>query len=183
MDKLQEFANWFFKNANVLGFVPFAGAVDRIEDVTSILMYRHGEFQVQMFVVPAHTVIPEHTHPNVDSIEVYMGGNIRFSHSGSFVSFQEEICAADVPLALPKPRGKTIRVKPTHIHGAIIGEGGGVFLSIQQWLNGVAPHCVARDYSGMTMGADHSSKVVLGDVVTPVLPLGVRDAARKCEEP
>jgi hypothetical protein len=32
-----------------------------------------------VFIVPENTIIPEHVHPNVDSIEVYMGGNIHDS--------------------------------------------------------------------------------------------------------
>jgi hypothetical protein len=48
------------------------------------------------------------------------------------------------------------------VHGGVVGEGGGVFLSVQHWLNGVKPHCVAADYDGVAMGEDHLAKVVYG---------------------
>lgn len=165
MDELERFCDWFLKTMPVIGAVPFHGAVSRIQDVTSILLYRRDNFQVQMFAVPGGTVIPEHTHPNVDSIEVYVGGNIRFSHSGRYISAEGDIFANDGPLGLASRRGMTVRVRPNDVHGGVFGEGGGVFLSVQHWLNGVKPHCVAADYNGITMGDDHLAKVVYGDAV------------------
>lgn len=117
-----------------------------------------------MFVVPPNYIIPEHTHPNVDSFEVYMGGQIRFSHSGKWVISEDEF---NVPTSLgyPKAGGKTIRVRPNDLHGGVFGPAGGVFLSIQHWLNGVKPHCVAADYNGVVMGPNHLASVKFGDAV------------------
>ncbi len=178
LDELHQFAENFISTAGVLGAVPFAGAVDHVENLTSVLMYRKDQFQVQLFIVPEGTVIPEHVHPNVDSIEVYVGGNIRFSHSGRFTSHADEVVAFDGPLGLAKMRGAWIRVKPNDLHGGVFGKGGGVFFSIQHWLNGVKPHCVARDYSGLTMGQDHKAKVIYGDASVPTEELKLSDAAR-----
>lgn len=165
MDELEQFCDWFLKNMPVLGAVPFEGAVSKIEDVTGILLYRQGQFQVQMFAVPEGTIIPEHTHPNVDSIEVYVGGNIRFSHSGKYVYSEEELRPKDGPLHCAFKRGQIIRVRPNDLHGGVFGKGGGVFFSVQHWLNGVTPHCVSADYDGLTMGEHHLSKVVNGKAV------------------
>ncbi|HYD17819.1 MAG TPA: hypothetical protein VEF76_05020 [Patescibacteria group bacterium] len=177
MDELQKFAHSYLQNAGALAAVPFHGAVDRVENVTSVLMYRSGQFQVQMFIVPEGTIIPEHVHPNVDSIEVYVGGNYRLSHSGKFTNLEEDIAEDNNHLKTAKLRGHMIRVRPDHLHGGVFGKGGGVFLSIQHWLNGVKPHCVARDYSGTTMGPDHKNKVVYGEAMAPEKELGVTDAA------
>lgn len=174
LDELEKFAVKFLGRTPVIGKVPFAGAVSMIENVTSILLYRKGQFQVQMFAVPEGTVIPEHTHPNVDSIEVYAGGNIRFSHSGKYVYREDELFRTERGLA--SRRGLAIRVKPNDLHGGTFGAGGGVFLSVQHWLNGVEPHCVAADYTGVTMGQDHLSKVVHGDA-TAKDELTAKDAA------
>jgi hypothetical protein len=56
-----------------------------------------------------------------------------------------------------------VRVRPNDLHGAVVGEGGGVFLSVQHWLNGVKPHCVGSDCNGVTMGKNHLSNVVSGE--------------------
>ena len=51
MDVLTQFLTEFMKNAGPIGLVPFIDApvVHRVEDVTSILWYRRGPFQVQLF--------------------------------------------------------------------------------------------------------------------------------------
>src|SRR5215211_1000667 len=160
----------------VLGAVPFSGAVSKIQDVTAILLYRKDQFQVQMFAVLEGTIIPEHTHPNVDSIEVYVGGNIMFSHSGKYIFPKGEVAALTGPLGRANKRGSTIRVRPNDVHGGVFGDGGGVFLSVQHWLNGVKPHCVSADYNGLTMGDDHLSKVEFGEA-SAKRELTAKDAA------
>lgn len=161
-DILEEFLGWFLKKESGIGAIPFFGAVNSIEGVTSVLWFRQPPFQVQLFVVPPGHVIPEHTHPNVDSFEVYLGGQISFSHGGKFVTRWEADGANEV--GLPVHRGRVIRVRPDDLHGGVFGPAGGVFMSVQHWLNGVQPHCVAADYSGTVMGLDHASKVIFGDV-------------------
>jgi hypothetical protein len=102
MDELEQFcANFLKQQTPMLGAVPFVGAVSMVENVTSILLYRQGQFQVQMFAAPAGTVIPEHTHPNVDNIQVYVGGNIRFSHSGKYIYPEDALSRRTARLALP----------------------------------------------------------------------------------
>lgn len=177
LDALETFCARFLKEMPVIGAVPFAGAVSKIQDVTSILLYRHGQFQVQMFAVPEGTIIPEHTHPNVDSIEVYVGGNIHFSHSGKYAFAPETVTANSGPLKTAAKRGTMIRVRPNDVHGGVFGEGGGVFLSVQHWLNGVKPHCVAADYDGITMGEHHLANVKYGKAQAKK-KLTPKDAAR-----
>lgn len=163
MDQLEQFCASFLKQSPVLGAVPFAGAVSTVENVTSILLYRRDQFQVQMFAAPEGTVIPEHSHPNVDTIAIYVGGNIRMSVAGKFIYPENTLFAKDGPLGLASRRGLQVRLRPNVPHGLVIGDGGGVFLAVQQWLNGIAPHCVSEDYDGLTMGPDHLSKVVRGE--------------------
>lgn len=176
LDELERFCFSFLEKMTVLGAVPFDGAVSKIENVTGILLYRMGQFQVQMFAVPEGTIIPEHTHPNVDSIEVYMGGNIHFSHSGKYSYDADMLRASASPLGLAKKRGNLIRVRPNDVHGGVFGKGGGVFLSVQHWLNGVKPHCVAADYDGITMGEHHLANVKHGKARAKK-KLGPKDAA------
>lgn len=176
MDQLETFCEAFLKRMPAIGAVPFAGAVSRVENVTAILMFRRDQFQVQMFAVPEGTIIPEHTHPNVDSFEVYVGGNIQLSVGGRHVYSPEILFEKPGPLKLASRRGERVRVRPDQIHGATIGKGGAVFLSIQHWLNGIAPHCVAADYDGVAMGEDHLAKVVFGKATTKP-NLSARDAA------
>ena len=176
-DPLDAFLNYVLSEMPSIGEMPFDVAVRSIDGVTAVTWLRYRQFQVQMFICPPHHVIPEHTHPNVDSYEVYVGGQIRFSHSGRFIVPDDALDGPDAN-GLAKRRGWVIRVRPDDLHGGVFGEKGGVFLSVQHWLNGVAPHCVSADYDGAVMGPDHLAGVVNGNAFLPS-DLTARQAASK----
>lgn len=156
--------NWFLYESPRFGLIPAHDCISYIEGVTSVLWYRKGQFQVQLFVVPPNHVIPAHIHPNVDSFELYLGGEMQFSKGGEFmISLEESLGVGQFGEAAM--RGKMIRVRPNDWHGGTFGRAGGVFMSLQYWLNGVEPHCVTADYCGVTMGPDHFKKVKTGQPV------------------
>jgi hypothetical protein len=159
-DPLDVFLEGFLAGGSPIGYVPAMGAVHHIDGVTAVLWFRSDQFQIQMFIAPPNHIIPEHTHPNVDSYEVYVGGQIRFSHSGSFL--MPEADGMPDATGASQYRGSTIRVRPADKHGGVFGPEGGVFFSVQHWLNGVKPHCVSADYNGVVMGPEHKRSVVFG---------------------
>ncbi len=161
---IEEFTSWFLEKMPPIWNVPFGECVWKIEDVTSVLLYRKPPHQVQLFVVPPHYIIPEHTHPNVDSMEVYIGGDGKFSLHGRWVMSDESLTVPS-QYGTWQHRGGRIRVKPNELHGAKYGPLGGVFMSSQYWLNGVEPHCVSADYSGGVMGPHHLAFVKCGEPV------------------
>ena len=115
------------------GFVPQGTQVTHMIDaVTS-----KKDIQVQLFSVPPNYIIPEHTHPNVDSYELLVGGDIRFSKGGKWVTDKDVLPAASSGIeGLHPSRGTLVRVHPETSHGGAFGKSGGVFMSIQQWING-----------------------------------------------
>lgn len=167
MDDLTEFMFSFLEKAPVMGYIPSGTGmvVNKVEDVTTVLLYRSKEFQVQMVCVPANYIIPEHIHPNIDSYEVGVGGGMCFSRNGHWITNEtidyhgKPVKAYKGPGALNKKRGSCIRVRPTDVHGGMFGPEGAVFFSIQKWLNGVSPHCVGSDYAGKTLGPSHDDYV------------------------
>lgn len=174
-DPLDRFVMDFLSACSPIGFVPLLGAVHKVEDVWSVTWLRRGQFQVQLFVMPPNYIVPEHTHPNVDSYECYVGGQARFSHGGRFITPEMAFTEPD-DHGFSTIRGMLVRVRPNDLHGGFFGDSGAVFFSIQHWLNGVEPHCVAADYIGKVMGPHHLATVKAGE---PVLSgkLTLRDAA------
>ena len=166
-DALENFLIKFMTSAPNIGLVPEKSAVHRVEDVTSIRWFLNAPFQVQLFATPPNYIIPAHTHPNVDSFEVMLGGQMRFSKHGKWVSVEELFVPPHPELdkSLSPFRGSAIRVKPEDLHGGMSGPAGAVFMSVQHWLNGVEPHCVASDYEGKTMGSHHQASVKFGEAV------------------
>ena len=57
-----------------------------VEGFNSHIQFRNNQYQVQIFSTPSNFIIPEHKHPNVDSFEVYLSGDIDFSLEGSWLS-------------------------------------------------------------------------------------------------
>lgn len=175
IDPLEHFLQWWMSKVPVMGWVPSKDCIGSCGDVTSVVLYRKAPFQVQMFIAPPGCVIPEHQHPNVDSFEIYIGGQILFTHNGQPVLTPDEANGENPETGMSAAFGKVIRVKPNDPHGGVFGESGGVFHSVQMWLNGIEPRCVGSDYIGVTMGPKHNSQVVSGNpllppkVLTPVM--------------
>ena len=148
-DKLTQFKQWWLSHRHLR--VPFeapvvVNAAPKVDvTVWGAVLYRAGCWQVQIFILKPHCVIPEHRHPNVDSWEVFLSGDVEFTADGKvFIPMEES--------ALPGFDGEhayfgaDLRVTPGTWHGAHSGAKGGLFLSIQQWLNGVAPTNVGDDW-------------------------------------
>ncbi len=106
-----------------------------------VVLFRDGEWQVQLFTVAPYGEIPDHVHPNVDSFEVYLSGEIAFRKNGAYVTTPE------MWSDMTKLSGMAIRVTPADPHGGTFGAKGGAFLSVQHWLNGVAPTSVGDDWA------------------------------------
>lgn len=147
VDRLTEFARWW------MGAKAVAPPLDNLYMLagcnTGIVLYRQPPWQVQFFICNPGGEIPDHTHPNVDSYEVYVGGDLYFRHLGKTIITPKMVEAGIDPLSL------YIRVIPTDSHGASVGPRGGAFLSIQEWLNGEAPTSVHLDWSGEPLDVNH----------------------------
>lgn len=130
MDTLEEFKNWWLTHRPMN--TPKDNVVNKNGNLQGVVLYRHNQYQVQLFIVAPNSFIEPHIHPNVDSFEVYMGGEIDFVCDDKWYT-QSEL-------------GNSIRVKPNSYHGGKFGPSGGCFLSVQQWLNDVPPTSVGNDW-------------------------------------
>lgn len=118
--------------------------------VTGVVLHRDGQYQVEQFTVhpsEAGVRFPEHRHPNVESVEFFMSGEIAFAIAGRRVARDEDIRArgANGEHALA---GSLLLVRSRDWHGGDVGAMGGTFLSLQRWRAGVAPSSVVLDWIG-----------------------------------
>ena len=156
-DDLTTFLEWYLSGGLEI-YVPHSNFVHFVEGVTGLTVYRSGQFQVQLFTATPNTIIPSHTHPNVDSYEVALSG-MEFYLNDKVVlpRWYANIKAPDSNL--PMSHYEVVRVLPECPHSAIAGKDGGSFMSVQQWLNGVEPTSVGNDWDGITMGDEHTTQV------------------------
>ena len=158
-DKLSQFADWYLCDLpNMPMKPPTKDCVAVVEGVSGVVLWRDGDFQVQMFICEPHTSIPAHTHPDVDSYEVHLTGGIDFYINDKLVIPAK---AANKVKKDGSSRcyGWTNRVHPHTSHSAKAGANGGAFLSIQHWLNGVKPTSVGENWDGHTMGKKHNESI------------------------
>lgn len=143
MDKLEEFRDWWIENRII--HVPFDKPMMHEGVIAGAVLYRAAPWQVQLFVLEPNSFVAEHRHPNVDSFEVYLSGDIEFSLNGDVVTTFDQ---SEIPgfTGRHELAGHSIRVLPDAWHGARTGPRGGVFLSVQQWLNGARPGDVGADW-------------------------------------
>lgn len=132
-DDLAVFKDWWLTNRTINTPKDATPIFDGV--LTGVVLFRQDPYQVQLFVMPPNSKIAPHIHPNVDSYEVYINGDVEFLVGDSSRSLEQS------------KLGETIRIAPTEWHGGNFGERGGCFLSIQKWLNGVPPTSVGDDWS------------------------------------
>jgi hypothetical protein len=167
MDELDEFALWFVTHGPALGKVPVMSAVATLGhdgkggNVMSGVWYRKGNFQVELLMIAGPWIIPEHTHPNIDSYQILLGGQIKFSRGGEWLTPETYLVDCNDDGTSPY-KGQRIRVNHDDLHGGVVGPGGAIYFSVQHWLNGVEPHCVGLDWNGHTASQEQLDKLKFG---------------------
>ena len=153
-DDLKEFKNWFLKNNTIK--TPYDNPLMFIDGIAGITLYRNKPFQVQLFICEPNVKITEHTHPNIDSFEVFLWG-MKFTHNGKVII--DENMAKLKRNNLPRCSQWSLRVRPNEIHGGLSSNKGGAFLSIQKWLNNKNPTHVSKDWKGKLIGEKHRKQI------------------------
>lgn len=96
--------------------------------VSSLILYRKGNLQTQLFHADGELKVPKHTHPNVESMELALDGEFNL-----------------------QSKGRGLRHGFFEVEAGIEHWGYGIsplFLSFQRWLNGVQPTSIVLDWEG-----------------------------------
>lgn len=131
-DDLEHFKNWWLA-ARPFN-TPEENPLSHVADTHGVVLYRQKPYQVELFNVKPNSEIPAHIHPNVDSFEVFLGGDVEFICDN--IVYKQNVI------------GVSTRVRPSSWHSGKFGKRGGSFLSIQKWLNDVEPKFVGDDWAG-----------------------------------
>ena len=153
-DELKDFKNWYLKN-NIIK-TPYDNPLMFIDGIAGITLYRKKPYQVQLFICEPNTLIKEHTHPNIDSYEVFLWG-MKFTHKGKTII--NELMAKLKKDDFPRCSHWALRVKPNDLHGGLSSDKGGAFISIQKWLNNINPTHVSKDWNGEILGTKHQKQL------------------------
>ena len=155
-DPLLAFAHWYVRQH---GFVvprsQFDG-VSRVGAFSGLVLYRQPPYKVQLWICDPSSEIPDHRHPNVDSLLIYISGQFWLRVNGERVFTPEQIKLD--PDGAVNANGTAQRVRPADLHGATIGPKGGAFINIQHWLAG-EPQSVEIDWIGEPLCEEHALRI------------------------
>lgn len=115
--------------------------------VTSVVLYREGQFQVELIVVEPGVHIPLHCHDDVESFEVAFSGGINLEIDGKAASAIREPRAN----GMMRDFGRYVPIPSDAPHGGTAGPQGACFLSVQRWRDGVPPTHVGLNWRGVRM--------------------------------
>lgn len=176
-DPLLAFAAWYSTWLN--GNISFTQmySVEETELGMGMTLFAMKPFRVQMFMFRPGAVIKDHRHPDVESYEVYVAGDMELTKDGVPQTVREFV--APEPNGVCASTGGMIRIPAGSIHGGWINVinpttrqtpfwaenakdlqfnpgpfPGGCFLSIQLWLRNWEDESVAHNWSGVD-GSKH----------------------------
>lgn len=151
-DPLMAFVEWFQTRSGIAMPLSPADGVSRVGAFSGIVLYRDRHFQVQLWICDPNSFIPEHSHPNVDSIQVYVSGQVYLTKNGKPVIQAEDLQINENGLS--SQLGAFLRVDANETHGAQIGPMGGAFLTFQHFHVG-EPVSVEQVWEGPPLSLEH----------------------------
>lgn len=156
MDELEAYAAWFLTQSFSTLAPPHYGLTN-YGHVVAVVLHRWKQFQTELLIVPPNMeAFPhEHSHPNVDSIEYHVAGNLFFTIEGKNQVPDEQVRTTKSN-GSSGVNGTWSRIRDKQLHGATTDPRGAAFLSIQHWKNGVVPSSVGLDWEGESPSPEHA---------------------------
>ena len=71
-DNVTAFGEWWVENSMPIRF-PEKAEVFLTDDATAISLFRHGQFQIELYLIHPNPQLQDHEHPGVEVIKVRMG--------------------------------------------------------------------------------------------------------------
>lgn len=160
---LLSFAAWYSTWLN--GNVKFAQmySVEENKLGIGITLFAIRPFRVQLFLFKPGAVIPPHSHPDVESYELYVAGDMDLTkkeQDGNMVVQNKREFVKPDKNGICESNGGMIRVPAGCVHGGRINnhgnlsDRGGCFISIQYWRNRWEDASVIANWKGVD-GARH----------------------------
>jgi len=151
---VEEFANWWLTHGCPLR-PPFKNAIYFTEMTSSLCIFRHENYQIEMYIVNPDMDCPSHHHPGVDSLFMYLTGNLQFGKpDGTFTDTTEH--QQEGAHGMHMLFGRMVTALNAENHSVKTGTEGGAYLSFEKWNDGI-PDSVAVNWVGDTVGDQHTT--------------------------
>lgn len=118
-------------------------AVQTFAGFDCAVLHRVGNMQAELVQGKPGEVIHMHTHPGVDSIELYVAGHFTLKVGERLI---------------PRPiKGAGVRIAQDAPHCGKVGEEGVAFLSCQRWAT--PPSFIAMSWRGRALSDEHARMI------------------------
>ena len=151
-----EFSNWWLERKIIRP--PFLESIFYTDIAASVVLFRDGPFQVELYIAKPDTEAPYHTHPGVDSILMYLTGDMSFGMNGVNKDATEwQKPHAEHP-DLHMLFGVAVPVLDSAQHNLVTKGQGGAFFSFEKWKD-KPPTSVTANWDGEPTGEIHQKVI------------------------
>lgn len=155
---VEQFAEWYEENQFPIR-PPQHNAIFRTDNASALVLFRQGQFQVELYIGDPNSITPEHSHPGVESIIMFISGE------GTTTVNEKEVADPRPYFNKVNEDGTSIlfkqklRISPSDSHGLTSYSKGFAFYSIEKWPDNIQPTSVAAHWHGETTGNLHDGVV------------------------
>jgi len=156
LKNVKEFMGWWIKAGRPIK-PPFEHPIHITDMAYALTIYREGQYQIELYICKPNTQTQVHSHPGIESLSVYLAGNLTFAKDGgkfldlSGHQFEREDGAHWL-------LGKSVEAIDGNDHALKVNAEGGSFLLFQKW-HDKKPRSVATEYAGTTLGPKHDTTI------------------------
>jgi hypothetical protein len=153
---VEDFTKWWLKHKVIRP--PFVDGIFYTDIAASVILFREGPFQVELYISKPDSVAPYHSHTKVDSVLMYLTGNMIFGKDNVEVDYPE----------LQKPHetikgahflfGKCDYLEDGKLHNLTTKAEGGCFFSFEKW-HDREPNSVTVNWEGPLTGELHKNVI------------------------
>jgi hypothetical protein len=153
---VQQFTRWWMKHKPIRP--PFIDGIFYTDIAASVVLFREGPFQVELYISKPDSRAPYHSHDKVDSVLMYLTGNMVFGKN----NVEPDLSEFQKPHATIKDAhflfGECDYLKEGESHNLTTKEEGGCFFSFEKW-HDRAPDSVTVNWVGELTGDMHKARI------------------------
>lgn len=153
---VQEFCHWWLQHKIIRP--PFVDGIFYTDIAASLILFRKPPFQVELYISKPETEAPFHSHPGVDSVLMYLTGNMNFGTDykvNDYSDFQKPHSQYEDAHFM---FGIYSVVKNGGVHNLVTKKEGGAFLSFEKW-HDKTPTSVTINWEGDPTGEMHKAAI------------------------
>lgn len=140
---VEDFAKWYI-DARMPMMIPWNAAVICSDDATAMCLFRHGRYQVELYLVHPQQFVPKHEHPECEVITIFLSGGETSPNTPA----DAHNLGRDWGMMAPK-------LEEGEAHGGLtstIDKTGFALLAFQRWPEDETPSSAAVRWRGETAG-------------------------------